>query len=317
MLVLGNPHAPHLKPLDTLKALVNIEIGIDLDWAKQRAPAADAIFVANFAREPFQAIFPLATKVRWVHAVSAGVDYMLTPEFVLSAVPLTNGRGAFKDSLAEYAITAMLFFAKDLRTLLRNQQAQNWAPFDMAMLRGQTLGIVGYGEIGRATAQLAAGLGMRVIAVRRRPNLSNSDPTLASTYAPDRLKEMLAECDFVLVAAPLTPETRGLIGAPEFAVMKRTSVIMNVGRGPVIVESALIEALETAQIRGAALDVFDQEPLAAGHPFYKMENVLLSPHCADHIPGWLELAVDVFLENTRRFVKGEPLRNIVDKQAGY
>jgi len=315
--VLGNPRAPHLKPLDTLRTLVDLEIGVDLEWAKQQAPVADAIFVANFAPEPFDTIFPLAGKARWVHSLSAGVDYLLTPEFVASPVPLTNGRGAFKESLAEYAITAMLFFAKDLRRLLRNQQAHRWEQFDMRMLRGQTLGIVGYGEIGSATAQLAASLGMRVLAVRRRPALSDADPKLAASYAPDRLREMLAECDFVLVAAALTPETRGWIGAQELAAMKPTAVIMNVGRGPIIVESALIQALENGQIRGAALDVFDREPLPAEHPFYRMENVLLSPHCADHIPGWLELAVDVFLDNTRRFVQGEPLRNIVDKIAGY
>ncbi len=315
--MLGKPDAPHLQRLEQIRPLADLEVGLDVDWAKQRAATADAILVANFAREPFQTIFPSAKQVRWVHALSAGIEYMLTPEFIASPVPFTNGRGAFKESLAEFAIAAMLFFAKELRRLLRNQEAGNWAPFEMAMLRGQTLGIVGYGEIGSATAQLAAGFRMRVLAVRRRPATSNSDPNLAATYAVERLKEMLAECDFVLVAAPLTPETRGLIGAPEFASMKPTSVIINVGRGPVIVESALIEALEKARIRGAALDVFDHEPLPANHPFYKMENVLLSPHCADRVSGWLELAVDVFLDNMERFAKGEPLRNVVDKRAGY
>lgn len=317
MLVIGNPRAAHLQSIDTVRTLANIEIGLDPAWVKERAPGADAIFVANFAREPFQAIFPLAQKTRWVHSLSAGVDYMLTPEFVASEAPLTNGRGAFKDSLAEYAIAAMLFFAKDLRRLLRNQEARKWEPFDMRMLRGQTLGIVGYGEIGNATAQLAASLGMRVLAVRRRPALSESDPNLAATYGIDRLPDMLAECDFVLVAAALTAETRGMMGAAEFAAMKPTAVVINVGRGPILVESALIDALQDGRIRGAALDVFDQEPLPPDHAFYGMENVLLSPHCADHIPGWLQLAMDVFLDNMRRFARGEPLRNIVDKKAGY
>ena len=265
MLVIGNPRAAHLQSIDTVRTLANIEIGMDPDWVQERAPGADAIFVANFAREPFQTIFPLAQKARWVHSLSAGVDYLLTPEFVASEAPLTNGRGAFKDSLAEYAIAAMLFFAKDLRRLVRNQEARKWEPFDMRMLRGQTLGIVGYGEIGNATAQLAASLGMRVLAVRRRPALSESDPNLAATYGIDRLPDMLAECDFVLVAAALTPETRGMMGAAEFAAMKPTAVVINVGRGPILVESALIDALQDGRIRGAALDVFDQEPLPPDH----------------------------------------------------
>jgi len=317
LLVLGNARAPYLKLLDSIRALADIEIGFDVDWAKQRAPETDVIFVANFAHEPFATVFPLATKIRWVHSLSAGVEYMLSPELAASAIPLTNGRGAFKDSLAEYAVAAMFFFAKDLRQLVQNQQAQKWAPYDMRMLRGQTLGIVGYGEIGSATAQLATRLGMRVLAVRRRPALSKSDPNLAATYAPDRLQDMLSECDFVLVAAALTPETRGLIGASELACMKPDAVIINLGRGPIIVESALIQSLEKKQIRGAALDVFDREPLPPEHPFYKMENVLLSPHCADHIPGWIELAVETFLDNFLRFTKGEPLLNLVDKKAGY
>ena len=128
---------------------------------------------------------------------------------------------------------------------------------------------------------------------------------------------MLAECDFVLCAAPLTPQTRGLIGEAELKAMKKTAVIINIGRGPVIVESALIQALQEGWIRGAALDVFDVEPLPEGHPFYSLENVLLSPHCADHTPTWTEEAMEFFLENFERFRAGEPLLNITDKKNGY
>jgi phosphoglycerate dehydrogenase-like enzyme len=230
---------------------------------------------------------------------------------------LTNGRGVFRDSLAEFAIGAMLFFAKDLRRMVRNQEAGRWDQFDIEMLDGQTLGIVGYGEIGRATARLARAFNLRILAVRRRAALSENDPNLDSVYAPEQLEEMLAASDFVLVAAPNTPETRGMIGEPELNVMKNSAVIINVGRGPVIVESALVQALENKRIRGAALDVFDHEPLPEGHPFYSLDNVLLSPHCADHTVGWVELAVDMFVENFRRFQDGQPLHNIVDKKAGY
>jgi phosphoglycerate dehydrogenase-like enzyme len=140
---------------------------------------------------------------------------------------------------------------------------------------------------------------------------------VAGTYAPERRLEMISRCDYVVVAAPLTPETRGMVGEEEFAAMKPTSVVINVGRGPVINEEAMIGALFSGRIRGAALDVFDHEPLPAGHPFYKLENVLLSPHCADHTPDWLDNAMKFFIEQFERFRKGEPLLNVVDKKLGY
>ena len=128
---------------------------------------------------------------------------------------------------------------------------------------------------------------------------------------------MIARCDYLVVAAPLTPETKGMIGAAEFAAMKPGAVVINVGRGPVIDEGAMVRALEGKRIKGAALDVFDQEPLPAGHPFYTLENVLLSPHCADHTPDWMDNAMRFFVEQFERFRKGEPLKNVVDKRLGY
>jgi phosphoglycerate dehydrogenase-like enzyme len=166
-------------------------------------------------------------------------------------------------------------------------------------------------------AERARPFGMRIVALRRKPELSAGDPLLDATYPPGEINKILSDCDYVAAAAPLTPETRGLIGASQFAVLRPSAVIINVGRGPVIDEPALIQALESGKIRGAALDVFDTEPLPAGHPFYRLKNVLLSPHCADHTPGWLERAYDFFLDNFERFRKGEALQNVVDKAAGY
>jgi phosphoglycerate dehydrogenase-like enzyme len=249
--------------------------------------------------------------------MSAGVEKILFPELVERPVPLTNGKGVFTNALAEFALASILFFAKDLRQLVRNQQAGQWKQFDIEVIRGQVLGIVGYGDIGRESARLARAFGMKVVAVRRRAALSNQDPDLERTYSPDGLREMLAICDYVLVTTPLTPETRGMIGESELGVMKTSAVIINLGRGPVIVESALIAALASRKIRGAALDVFDEEPLPEGHPFYGLDNVLLSPHSADHTVGWADLAMHVFIENFKRFRNGQPLLNIVDKKAGY
>jgi phosphoglycerate dehydrogenase-like enzyme len=316
LLVLSNPTADHLRLLDRLPEPVDILAGNDPEFATAHAPGAEVILVGSSEGDLLRMIFPMAQHVRWVHSMSAGVEKILFPELVESPVPLTNGKGVFTDSLAEFAIASILFFAKDLRRLVRNQQAGEWKQFDIELIRGRVLGIVGYGDIGRESARLARAFGMKVVAVRRRA-VSNQDPDLERTYSPDGLREMLAICDYVLVTTPLTPETRGMIGEAELGVMKNSAVIINVGRGPVIVESALIATLTAKRIRGAALDVFDEEPLPQAHPFYKLENVLLSPHSADHTVGWADLAMHVFIENFERFRSGQPLRNLVDKKAGY
>jgi phosphoglycerate dehydrogenase-like enzyme len=201
--------------------------------------------------------------------------------------------------------------------MIRSQQAGLWDPFDIAEISNQTIGIVGYGDIGRAIATRAKAMGMTVLALRRRPDRSREDVCVDEVLPLSAKPELLSRSDYVAVAAPLTPETRGLIGEPELRAMKPEGVIVNVGRGPVIDEGALIRALQQNWIRGAALDVFDEEPLPAGHPFYALENVLLSPHCADHTPDWLPQAMRFFLRNFERFYKGEPLLNVVDKKAGY
>jgi phosphoglycerate dehydrogenase-like enzyme len=317
VLVLSDPAAPHLRVLDVLGGKARLTIGTDPAMLAAAAPNAGVILNAMFTGDLLRLTFPLASKVQWVHSLSAGVEHVMFPELLHSSVPLTNGRGVFRRSLGEFVLAAAMFFAKDLRRMVRNQEAGQWQQFDVEELHGRTLGIVGYGEIGRAAAERAKPFGMRVLAIRRRPDLSASDPLLDGAYAPAQLHDLLRESDYVVVAAPNTPETRGMIGEAEFGVMKPNAVIINVGRGPVISEPALVQALRDGQIRGAALDVFDQEPLPAGHPFYELPNVLLSPHCADHTEGWIEMAMAMFVRNFEHFVNGEPLENIVDKQAGY
>jgi len=232
-------------------------------------------------------------------------------------VPLTNGRGVFRRPLAEWSIGAMLYFSYNMRRMVRQQQAGVWEAFTTEEIQGKTLGIVGYGGIGSLTAELARPFGMRIVALRRRPELFQEDSLVDESFAPAKLNQMLTASDYVLLATPLTSETRGMIGAEQIAAMKPTGVLINVGRGAVVDEQALVVALESGKIRGAALDVFAVEPLPAGHPFYRMENVLLSPHTADHVQDFVHLAVECFLENLRRFQAGEPLLNQVDKHAGY
>jgi phosphoglycerate dehydrogenase-like enzyme len=317
LLVISSPHYPFLRFLDRLPQPVTVLTGNDPDFLKLHAPEADVILNGFHDGSALRAILPLAGRVKWVHALSAGVEKVLSPELIENPVPLTNGRGVFGPALAEFALASMLFFAKDLRRLIRQQEAARWEQFDVAFLRGQVLGVIGYGGIGREAARLAHALGMRVIALRRRTPSPENDPILERSFTRDQLHELLGLCDYVLAAAPLTPETQGLLGDAEFSAMKSSAVFMNVGRGSVVVESALVAALNQARIRGAALDVFEEEPLPSDHPFYRMENVLLSPHCADHTTGWMELAVNQFISNFERFRNGEPLEYIVDKQAGY
>jgi phosphoglycerate dehydrogenase-like enzyme len=261
----------------------------------------------------------MCPNLQWVHTRAAGLDSVLFRELIESPVPLTNGTGVFSPSLAEFVLAAILYFAKDFRRMIRNQYAGVWEAFEVLPVSGSTVGIIGYGDIGRAVAKRTRAMGMRVLAIKRHspPLFKLDDPLVDQIYSPDRRIEMLSRCDYVVVSAPLTSETRSMIGKPEFAAMKTTAAIINVGRGPIIDEAAMINALFERRIKGAALDVFDQEPLPDRHPFYTLENVLLSPHCADHTPDWLDQAMQFFLTQFERFRKGEPLVNLVNKKQGY
>jgi phosphoglycerate dehydrogenase-like enzyme len=254
--------------------------------------------------------------VRWVHSRAAGLDNLLFPELVESQVLLTNSRGVFSASLGEFVLATILYFAKDFRRMVRNQTAAVWEPFEVQEIRGQTVGILGYGDIGRAVASRVHAMSMRVLATKRHVP-GSTDPLVERFYKPEELREMIALCDYIVATAPLTAETRHMISDAEFAVMKRTAVVINVGRGPVIDEAALLRALTARRIKGAGLDVFEHEPLPAGHLLYKLENVLLSPHCADYTADWQDQAMRFFLSQYGRFEKGEPLKNIVNKRLGY
>jgi phosphoglycerate dehydrogenase-like enzyme len=317
LLVVSDPGAKVLRLLDQLPEAVIITAGDQVETFGKAAPFATVMLVRMARKETVRAVWNLAPNLRWVHTLSAGVNSVLFPELVESAVPLTNSRGVFSRSLAEFAIGAALFFAKDFRRMIRQQQSGIYEEFDVEELHGKTMGIIGYGSIGRAVAERARGFGMRIVAARRRPELAGNDSLVDSVVPVSNLKELMAESDYVTNAIPLTADTRGLIGEAELRAMKPSGVLINIGRGPTIVEGALVRALEEGWIRGAALDVFHTEPLPAGHAFFRLENVLLSPHCADHTPGWEEASMQLFLDNFERFSRGEPLLNLVDKSLGY
>jgi len=317
LLVLADPGEPQLRMLEHFRDRVRIVTGPTLADVAATAPQADALLVWTASRDLLQQVFALAPQLRWLHSRSAGLDSLLFPALVDSPVPLTNSSGVYSRSLGEFVALGVLFFAKDLHRMQRNQAAGRWSPYDVDMAEGKTMGIVGYGDIGRAAARLAKALGMQVIALRRRPEQSHGDPLVDEVLGNERLLELMARSDYVVVAAPLTPDTRGLVGAQAIAAMKPTAVMINVGRGAVIDEPALIDALRHRRIRGAALDVFAQEPLPEGHPMYGLDNLLLSPHCADHTQTWIDDAMVFFTENLERFLRGEPLRNVVEKRLGY
>jgi phosphoglycerate dehydrogenase-like enzyme len=282
------------------------------------AVAADATVILHWSgtRDLLREVFLACPQLRWVHSRSAGLDSLLFPELVASDVQLTNGTGIFSRSLGEFALAMILYFAKDLRRMSRNREAGRWEQFDVDEIAGQTVGIVGYGDIGRAVAVRAHAMGMRVLALKRHP-LASPDPVIAEFYKPEQLAQMLGRSDYVVVSAPLTPETHHMISDAEFAAMKPGSVFINIGRGPVVDQAALVRALTEKRIKGAGLDVFEQEPIPAGDPIWKLENVFISPHCADHSRGWLDDAMHFFLSQYQRFNNGEPLENVVQKHLGY
>lgn len=289
----------------------------DHDSIAQEEP--NVIFVSHpTAREPLVQLLDRFPSVEWVHSRAAGIDFITSPGLAASTVLLTNAKGMFSSTLAEYCMMACSYFAKDLPRLLRQKDAGNWEQYPILELRGATLGIVGFGDIGRSSAKLAKAYGMRVVGMRRNPKMSVYDPYCDEMYGVDKLKDLMIESDYVLVSSPLTEQTKGMISAEVLSHAKPTAVIINVGRGPIIDEEALIDALQKRNIKGAGLDVTTIEPLPKESPLWKLDNVLLSPHNMDMTQSFMRESTEFFInENLHRFVRGKELLNPVDKTAGY
>jgi phosphoglycerate dehydrogenase-like enzyme len=320
VVVLSPPDHRAVRYLAELEDVADISVSADLEELAKLLPDAEVVvFGLSYKPLDLAVAWKYAESVRWVHSLSTGVDGMLFPALVRSSVPLTNARGVFKRPLAEFAVLGMLFHYKRVRRLIENQRARQWHDDNVTLLRDRIIGVVGYGEIGRECAMLAHALGMKIHALRRNPQRSEGDAILSRMFKPPELHAMLAGIDVLICAAPLTRETHHLIGDRELEVMKPNALIINVGRGPVIDESALVRALVNRRIAGAALDVFEQEPLPRDSPLWGMENVLISPHSADRTvePDWVQSTVGLFVENFHRYRNGQALENLVDKRAGY
>lgn len=276
---------------------------------------ADVLFLRwGLSPEATRRLLARVPNLRWIHTISAGVDHLLFPELRESDAILTNASGVFNIPIAETVMAYILAVVKRLPEFWAHQREHRWEKLPLRELRGLTVGIVGLGDIGTEVARLCRAFGMRVLGLRRRPAPSDlADEVLP----PDRLQDLLARSDFVVIAVPLTAETRGMIGRAELAAMKPDAWLVNISRGAIVDEEALVEALREGRIGGACLDVFAEEPLPPESPLWDMPNVIITPHNSWSSPHIEEREIALFLENLRRYVAGEPLLNVVDKQAGY
>ncbi len=283
-------------------------------------PLADAdIFLRWWTPGPiFRKVLAAAPYVRWVHTPSAGVDHLLVaPELAESDIILTNSVGAHAVPIAEFVMMYMLNHIKRALELYKLHPSDAWRFEDRAQLdelAGKTLLIIGLGMIGQEIAKRAAVFGMHVVGSRRTPRPM---PHFETVVGADAWRSLLPMADYVVIATPLTDTTRGMFGATELTLMKSTGYLINISRGQVVDQAALIAALNQNQIAGAAIDVTDPEPPAADDPIWSAKNIWVTPHISYSSPGTPRRMVEIFLDNLRRYANGQPLRNIVDKEAGY
>jgi phosphoglycerate dehydrogenase-like enzyme len=289
--------------------------------ARWRELLARAEIMFDFDPTHRQDLPEVAPNLRWVQASSAGIGQLVRRmgyDRRMPGVVFTTASGVHARPLAEFCVMAMLMFAKGLRRMIEDQRRKHWERYAGTDLGGRTLGIIGVGSIGAEVARLGQALGMTVIGTKR--TVAGADLAalhVDALYGPEDLPEVLRRAEFLVIAAPHTDATERLIGAAELALLPRGAVLINIGRGAVLDEPALIEALRSGQLGGAALDVFEHEPLSADSPLWDMENVLVSPHSGSTSDRENARLTDLFCENLRHFLAGEPLLNVLDTQALY
>ncbi|MGE5590219.1 MAG: D-2-hydroxyacid dehydrogenase [Bacillota bacterium] len=305
--------------METLRPRVpawRIQVAGSDEEAAQRFPDADAL-VCWGTQQPVR-FLQEAARLRWVQSLSAGVEALVEELRRVQAggrtVALTNARGAHGEPIAEHVLGMILAFTRRLLAAERAQATHEWVQLSPVDLAGQTVGIVGFGSIGQAIAAKLHPLGVRILATRARPQ---PHPLAEQVLGPDGLDVLLREADVLVVAAPAVPSTEALLGAPEFARMKPGALLVNIARGSLVDETALVTALESGRLGGAALDVFVTEPLPAESPLWGAPRLLITPHYAGISPRTMERVLDIVAENMRRFASGEPLLNQVDLERGY
>ena len=279
-----------------------------------RARDAEIAF-CGLRQDRVRKLLDAAPKLRWYHTPSAGVDRLVeVPEFRQRGIILTNNSGSFDIQIAEHVMAFVFAGAKQLHLYRDQQTRREWKDQDHHELRGETMVVFGAGSIGGEVVRLAASLGLRVIAVRRT---GAAVPGASRVVRPERLTDVAAEADYLVVAAPLTQATRGAVSREVLAAMKPSAWVINIARGAIIDEAALIDALTAGRIAGAALDTFVKEPLPPDSPLWALRNVIITPHASNSSPKMRERTLALFVENVRRYKAGEPLLNRVDWDAGY
>ncbi len=291
----------------------------DRDTLRRLLPDAEVAFTPFIDRD----VFPSLTRLRWVQSPAVGVGSLMFPELLASDVVVTTARGIRARSIAEHVLGVTIALARRLPVAIRAQAAHRWAQeelegpeVDVRTLHGQRMAIVGLGSIGVEVAKIAAPFGFAITGIRRRA-AAPAPPGVDAVWPPERLLDLLAESDVVVLSAPHTPDTRRLIGRRELDAIKRGAFLINVARGKLIDDDAVVEALRDGRLGGAALDVFATEPLPASSPYWELPNVIVTPHTSGALRDYWTPLVALFADNLRRFERGQPLVNSIDKAAGY
>ncbi|MFE7810998.1 D-2-hydroxyacid dehydrogenase [Streptomyces sp. NPDC057433] len=307
--------------LGRLTGRVRIEHA-DASTLAERLPSADVLLVWDFASHAVRAAWPGGgPRPRWVHTASAGVDHLMCPELAASDTVVTNARGVFDRPIAEYVAALVLAMAKDLPRTLELQRERTWRHRESRRVAGTRACVVGSGPIGRAITGTLEALGVTTALVGRSARAASRGDGVgapaAAVHGAEDLDRLIAGADWVIAAAPLTERTRGMFDARRFALMQPSAHFVNIGRGPLVVEDALAEALRSHRIAGAALDVFTSEPLTPDSPLWDVPGLVVSPHMSGDTLGWRDELAAQFVELYELWAAGEPLPNVVDKQRGY
>ena len=300
--------------LDELQREAEVRV-TDTDGLPAALDGADILYLWDYFADGVRQAWPAADSLRWIHVPAAGVDKLLFPELVGSDVVLTNARGVFDRPMAEHVLGAMFHFAKDFGRAAAQQQRRRWRQYPTTDLAGSSVLVAGTGSIGRSTARLLTAVGLRVDGTGRTARSGDQD--FGTIHASADFAAVAGGYDYVVLAAPLTPDTRGMLGRDVLAAMKPTAVLVNVGRGALADEAALEEALRSGALGGAALDVFEAEPLPEHSGLWELENVLITPHLSGDSQKQLPELARQFAANLAAWKAGRPLANVVDKQLGF
>ncbi|ASO19831.1 phosphoglycerate dehydrogenase-like enzyme [Actinoalloteichus hoggarensis] len=304
-----------LPPSTELDDLAEVRPAV-ADELAEALRGADVLLAWDFSSGAVERAWHGVDSLRWVHTASAGVDRLLFPALLEDpGITLTNSRGVFDQPIAEYVLGLVLTYAKDLHTTVDLHRERRWQHRETERVAGRRALVIGTGPIGRATGRLLRAAGLHVEGVGRRERAD--DPDLGRVHAAEDLLTALPHADFVVCAAPLTPSTRGMIDAAALAAMRPEARFINVGRGALVDEEALVEALRSGELAGAALDVVASEPLDPDSPLWTLPGVIISPHMSGDVVGWRAELLALFLANLRRYRADEALENVVDKTRGY